>query len=90
LRRKSKGSLVPQTPAPFVYQVKVILEGFRPPIWRRLLVPSTVTLKQFHRVLQIAMGWTDSHLRQFLANGVAFDPDHFEVAEVDAALGHTR
>jgi hypothetical protein len=48
-----------------VYQIKVTLEGSRPPIWRRLLVPADLTLGDLHYILQIAMGWTDSHLHQF-------------------------
>lgn len=47
-------------------QLKVTLCDVKPPIWRRILVPDTVTLGQFHDVLQIVMGWTDSHLHQFI------------------------
>jgi len=49
-----------------VYQLKVTLDGIEPPIWRRLLVPSNITLDQFHGVIQVAMGWTNSHLHQFI------------------------
>src|SRR5712691_5385139 len=48
-----------------VHQLKVTLTRIRPPIWRRLLVPSDVTLARLHRILQIAMGWQDYHLHQF-------------------------
>ncbi len=51
------------------YQLKVTLRGTRPPIWRRLEVRSDITLFKLHRIIQIAMGWTDSHLHQFLAKG---------------------
>ena len=51
--------------APTIYQLKVTLENIKPPIWRRILVPSNINLGQFHLVLQIAMGWTNSHLHQF-------------------------
>lgn len=50
-----------------VYQLKVSLRGTRPPIWRRLQVPSGATLQRLHHILQVAMGWTDSHLHQFEA-----------------------
>lgn len=46
------------------YRLKVTLRGSRPPIWRRLEVDAGVTLAQLHDILQIAMGWTDSHLHQ--------------------------
>ena len=48
-----------------IHQIKVTLRGTRPPIWRRLQVLSDATLLQLHRILQVAMGWTDSHLHQF-------------------------
>lgn len=67
------------------YQIKVTLKGSKPPIWRRLLVPSSITLPRFHDVLQIAMGWTDSHLHQFVVGGRFYgeaDPD-FESNTID-------
>ena len=48
-----------------LYQIKVTLLGSRPPIWRRLLVPASLTLEQLHHVLQRAMGWDDSHMHDF-------------------------
>jgi hypothetical protein len=48
-----------------IYQIKVTLLGTRPPIWRRLLVPAGLTLKQLHDVLQAAMGWEDCHMHDF-------------------------
>ncbi|MBK1632233.1 hypothetical protein CKO31_16100 [Thiohalocapsa halophila] len=52
-----------------IYQLKITLRGAKPPIWRRVLVPSDLALDVLHEVIQIAMGWTDSHLHHFLANG---------------------
>ena len=48
-----------------IYQIKVTLRDTRPPIWRRLLVPAGLTLDALHDVLQLAMGWDDSHLHEF-------------------------
>lgn len=53
------------TPTDLVYQLKVTLKGSHPPIWRRLQVRGDIPLSRLHRVLQIVMGWTDSHLHQF-------------------------
>ncbi len=47
------------------YQLQVILHGSQPPILRRLQVPGTANLGWLHAVLQVAMGWTNSHLHQF-------------------------
>ncbi|MCU0612001.1 MAG: plasmid pRiA4b ORF-3 family protein [Candidatus Eisenbacteria bacterium] len=59
-----------------VYQLKVTLSGVKPPIWRRFLVPSGITLAQLHGVLQVVMGWTNSHLHKFIAKGVIYElPD---------------
>lgn len=62
-----------------VYQIKVTLKRTKPPIWRRLFVSSTVTLRGLHRILQTTMGWTNSHLHLF-DNGIEeYSPAEFEV-----------
>ena len=48
-----------------VYAIKVTLLGSSPLVWRRILVPRDITLRQLHRTLQTVMGWADSHLHQF-------------------------
>ena len=48
-----------------VHRVKITLKGVKPPIWRRLLVPSELTLDQVHEVFQTAMGWSGYHLYAF-------------------------
>ncbi len=47
------------------YQLKITLADVKPPVWRRLQVPAATTLDRLHAVVQIAMGWTDSHLHEF-------------------------
>lgn len=49
-----------------VYQLKVTLLHSQPPIWRRFQVDSAVTLQRMHQILQVVMGWTDSHMHGFL------------------------
>lgn len=52
-----------------VYQLRVRLREISPAIWRRLLVRSDSTVADLHYTLQIALGWTDSHLHQFVIRG---------------------
>lgn len=69
-----------------VYQVKITLKGLRPPIWRRILVKSDMTLAQLHGIIQAVMGWYDCHLHAFTtADGREYGvPD----PEEDAFWGH--
>jgi len=46
----------PKNSATHVFSLKVMLRGVRPPIWRRLLMPSTMTLGDLHQAIQAAMG----------------------------------
>ncbi len=55
----------PETPGE-VYVIKVTLLGTSPPVWRRILVPREITLRNLRRTLQTVMGWTNSHLHQFV------------------------
>jgi hypothetical protein len=52
-----------------IYQFKVTLQNIDPPIWRRIQVWEDTKLAQFHRVLQIVMGWEDCHLYEFRIDG---------------------
>ena len=45
-------------------------------MWRRVLVPGTMTLAKLHRVIQAAMGWRDSHLHEFIIDEQRYgEPD---------------
>lgn len=37
--------------------------------WRHIELSSETTLKQFHHILQIAMGWEDCHLHEYIVDG---------------------
>ncbi|MCL5669524.1 MAG: plasmid pRiA4b ORF-3 family protein [Gammaproteobacteria bacterium] len=61
-----------------IYQIKITLKHSRPPIWRRIQVSGDTKLRKLHDILQVAMGWTDSHLHAFLAGGMDYgmpDPE---------------
>jgi len=49
-----------------IYELKLEMLEVEPLIWRRLLVPGSITLAQLHEVIQTAMGWTNSHLHSLL------------------------
>jgi len=66
-----------------IYQLKVTLRGSKPPIWRRLQVPGKTNLNQLHWIIQIAMGWTNSHLHQFIIDGRYYsEPSPFDYEPV--------
>jgi hypothetical protein len=50
-----------------ILQVRVELRGMKPKVWRRVLVPQTITLLKLHLVIQAAFGWGHSHLHEFIA-----------------------
>jgi len=63
---------------PPVYVLKITLEESTPPVSRRVKVKSGISLAVLHDVIQTAMGWTDSHLHQFIAGKTCYgtpDPD---------------
>lgn len=69
----------------------MVLRGISPPIWCCLLVRSDSTVAELHDALDIAMGWTGTHLHRFVTHAkeygvvrlgrLAFadDPDHAHV-----------
>jgi len=62
------GSTLPALPewaTTAVHRVKVSLHGARPPVWRRLEVPSDLPLSVLHEALQTAFGWFDCHQHLF-------------------------
>ncbi len=52
-----------------IYQLRVVLRGISPLIWRRVLVRSETTLAQLHTILQILFAWSDEHLHSFHIHG---------------------
>ena len=55
-----------------VLQMKITLRHAKPPIWRRIQVNNSITLYELHNIVQITMGWTNSHLHAFTANDVYY------------------
>jgi hypothetical protein len=60
------------SPVPVVYQVRVVVAGISPLIWRRLLVSAEATIADLHAILQTAFGWSGEHLHHFTVHGAQY------------------
>lgn len=47
------------------YLLRIELKGFKPAIYRDVLVDPSITLRKLHAVIQAAMGWENAHLYAF-------------------------
>ena len=71
-----------------VATVRIELLGSDPLIWRQVEVPTSITLKVLHDIIQIAMNWFDYHLWQFSVGeqryGLPMDEDWGTEPRIDA------
>ena len=86
---------------PELLQLKIDLAWIKPVIWRRIVVPESITLPKLHYVIQRTMGWQGGHLHEFEIAGERYgtpDPD-FDWGEpvraeqrvrLGTALGHAK
>ncbi len=58
---------IAQVPA---YRIKITLNGVKPLVWRRVVLPGAWPLSKVHDAIQLVMGWTDSHLHEFEVGSV--------------------
>ena len=63
-KKAAKGTAKAAGP-PEIMQVRIELLDIKPPIWRSVQVPATITLAEMHDVIQLSMGWEYSHLYLF-------------------------
>jgi hypothetical protein len=73
---------------PDLLQLRIELAWIKPKIWRRIVVPESITLGNLHHVLQMAFDWGDYHLHEFEIGGERFgipDPE-FDWEPVRSAL----
>jgi Plasmid pRiA4b ORF-3-like protein len=66
-----------------IYQLKIVLQGSKPPIWRRIQVQSNITLDVLHQIIQTTMGWYNSHLHQFDIHGTFYSSPAFQMEETE-------
>jgi hypothetical protein len=48
-----------------IFRLHVSIDGVEPTVWRRVRVRSDETLSGLHEILQLAMGWSNSHVHLF-------------------------
>lgn len=70
-----------------ILQLKIRLIDISPMIWRRLLVPATMTLQDLHGVFQVVMGWRSLHLYQFRIHAVHYGSWELGAETPDRTLG---
>ena len=73
-----------------IARIRIELRSVEPHVWRRVDVPLSCTLLALHDIIQIAMGWTDSHLFEFqvgdrLYGTLEFDPELLEPRQYKAS-----
>jgi Plasmid pRiA4b ORF-3-like protein len=92
-------TMTPPAMVPSFYQLRVVLRGMSPLIWRRLLIPADTTIAGLHAVLQTAFGWGGEHLHRFVIHGTEYgisyvggpgfrdDPRKISLGELGLRLG---
>lgn len=73
-----------------ILQFKVWLLGISPMIWRRVQVPGSMTLRELHGVIHVAMGWEGVHLFQFALRARRLGSLELTVRSPDAPLSELR
>jgi hypothetical protein len=68
-----------------IFLLYVHLRDIQPMIWRRLMVPGSLTLTKLHFVLQGAFDWEGYHLHGFQIDGLHYGPaeDDYDDDELD-------
>jgi hypothetical protein len=78
-KARTKTTAKPVSQGVAAYQLKITLREVTPAVWRRVVVPGDIRLGVLHTVFQEVMGWTDTHLHEFV-----FGPDHYGVKDPDS------
>lgn len=66
-------------------RIKISLDKTNPLIWRELLVRRDITFYKLHHVIQLAMGWTNSHLFEFKIEGYRIGEIFENMEELDGS-----
>jgi hypothetical protein len=66
-----------------VFALKIELVESKPMIGRIIIVKPGTLLVDLHRIIQTAMGWTNSHLHQFFNGEMYYALQEFEIEECE-------
>lgn len=77
-KSSSGKKFIPLTGNPCGLQLKVVVQGTRPSVWRRLLVPGDCSLAELHFIIQQSMGWSNKHLHCFYIEGENYSSQYDE------------
>lgn len=80
--RASSGKAERNRTPRYVYQLKITLEGIRPPIWRRIRIPGTYSLGDLHQVIQTLFDWDGTHLHDFVVG----DREYSDLNQIDGGV----
>jgi hypothetical protein len=67
---------------PKVYEFTITLMETAPVVWRKILAHNFIELNELHILIQMSMGWENSHLFSFEINGKSYS-DAESAAELD-------
>jgi len=57
-----------------IYQVDISLISIEPVIWRQIEVPSDISMADFHKVIQVSMGWSNKYKHRFVKDMTFYAP----------------
>ncbi len=69
---RARGDTATSEDEVFALQFRIWLKDVSPMVWRRVQVLSTISLREFHGVLQVVMGWEGIHLYQFIIHAARY------------------
>lgn len=61
-----------------IYQLKIELINVKSEIWRSIQVNSDISLNKLHHIVQICMGWTNSHLYSFIIDNIEYTVKEYD------------
>jgi len=61
-----------------ILKLRIELQHVQPTVSRTVLLRASSSLSTLHRLVQAAMGWQNSHLHEFVHDGLRYGPDQMQ------------